>query len=496
MIKPVWDSKLASGFDNNFDCYIAEALLSEGRPFGTLEDTLARYKVAILSKLATKQEEKLNTYPKLAKLFYEIENPLAKILWKMEQNGILLDTKQLSKVGDKIDRLLASVQEQINKETGDSVNINSTIQLGNFLVDKIGIPLGKTKTGKYATNEGELLRFKNHFPIVVHLLRYRELMKLRSTYVESLIQKVDEQSRIHTTYNQVYVNTGRLASSNPNLQNIPVSSAIGQEIKSCFTASPDHVLVSLDYSQQELRILAHLSGEQALIKAFENNQDVHTLTASRLFNVQYANVSKQQRAVGKTINFGIIYGMGSYGMSAGLNIPQADAENFIQQFYTSYPNIRTYYNTYLKNAQINGFVETLLGRRRYVFECPKQHFISSGTRRVLMNYPIQGTAADLMKKAMVDVNEKILIQFPDVSLLLQIHDDLVFEIPDKDTNKIQEIITAIQTVLCSVFPLSVPLIVDVKIGKRWGDLRSNLSKTSDSKNQKSYDDIPTTKLTD
>ncbi len=469
MVTPVWDSKSSNNFDSDFDCYIAEALLSEGRPFGGLEETLAKYEVSTIADLATKQKERLKEYPKLSSLFYNIEMPLSKVLWQMEQKGILLDTRKLSKVGQNIDRLLVLTQEEITKETGGSVSINSPIQLGAFLVDKVGIPLGKTKTGRYATNEGELSRFKNQFPIIDHLLTYRELMKLRSTYVESLIQKVDKESRIHTTYNQIYVNTGRIASSNPNLQNIPVSSAIGQEIKSCFIAAPGHILVSFDYSQQELRILAHLAGEKALIQAFKNNEDVHTLTASKLFNVPYEEVSKQQRTVGKTINFGIIYGMSSYGMSTGLNIPREDAEQFIQQFYTSYPNIKIYYDNYLKNARINGFVETMLGRRRYVFEDPKKKFIDNGLRRVLMNYPIQGSAADLTKKGMVDVQEKILTKYPTVSLLLTIHDELVFEI--LDNNKSNEVINAIQVILCNVYTLDVPLVVDIKVGKELGSLQ-------------------------
>ena len=469
MLKAAWNSKASNNFDTNFDCYIAEALLSEGRSFGTEDDTLARYRVKSLSDLAERQQNRLEEHPKLERLYYDIELPLAKVLWHMEQKGILLDTKRLANVGKDIDRLLVNVEEAITKETGGGISINSPIQLGSFLVEKVGIPLGKTKTGRYATNEAELSKFKDQFPIIAHLLTYRELTKLRSTYVESLIQKVDKESRIHTTYNQVYVNTGRLASSNPNLQNIPVTSAIGLEIKSCFIADPGYILASFDYSQQELRILAHLANEKALIQAFENNQDVHTLTASKLFRVKYDEVSKQQRSVGKTINFGIIYGMSSYGMSAGLHIPQEDAEQFIQQFYASYPNIKTYYDNYLKNARIHGFVETMLGRRRYVFEDSKRKFIDNGMRRVLMNYPIQGTAADLMKKSMVEVQEKILSKYPEVSLLLTIHDDLVFEIPD--SKKRIEIIKAIQTVLCNVYPLSVSLAVDVKIGVRWGDLQ-------------------------
>ena len=416
MSQAIWDSKQLATFDNVFDCYIAEALLSEGKPIGSREETLLYYKVSTLEELAKKQQEHLQKDEKLSSLFYTIEMPLAQILWKMEQRGIMLDTKKLSAVGHNVDTLLKTVQDEINKETQGVVNLNSPLQLGQFLAEKMMIPLSKTKTGKYATGEAELSKFKNQFPIIKNLLTYRELSKLRSTYIESLIQKVDETDRIHTTYTQVGVHTGRLSSSNPNLQNIPVTSTIGQEIKSCFIASEGCTLVSFDYSQQELRILAHLAQEEALIEAFKNNRDVHTLTAAKLFNESYENVSKQQRAVGKTINFGIIYGMSSYGMSAGLNIPQTDAEQFIQQFYKSYPNIKKYYDTYLADAKKNGVVETLLGRKRYVFEDPKKRFIDNATRRVLMNYPIQGTAAELMKKAMVDVNEKILQKYSDVCI--------------------------------------------------------------------------------
>ncbi len=466
----VWDCKSLEKFENVFDCYIAEALIAEGHPIGSEEQTLQKYTVQTVSDLALQQQDKLLENPKLAKLYFEVELPLAKVLFEMEQHGILLDTKKLHAVGEKIDGLLDSLQGKIDKETGGDINLNSPAQLGTFLADKVGVPLSRTKTGKYATNEGELSKFAEQFPIITNLLKYRELKKLRSTYVESLIQKADENSLIHTTYNQVMVNTGRLASLNPNLQNIPVTSLIGQEIKSCFIAKPNHTLVSFDYSQQELRILAHLTGEKALIKAFADDQDVHVLTASKLFTVPYEEVAKDQRTVGKTINFGIIYGMSSYGMSAGLNIPQEHAEQFIKQFYASYPAIRTYYDNYLKNARIHGTVETLLGRRRYVFEDPKRKLIDNSMRRVLMNYPIQGTAADFMKKVMVDVDREILNKYPEVSLLLTIHDDLVFEIPDDKLNS--GIIREIQNVMTSVHPLAVPTTVDVKIGKEWGNLNN------------------------
>lgn len=469
MRKAVWDSKQSGEFENGFDCYIAEALLAEGHSVKSLEETMLWYTVTSIDELAQKQQAKLKENPKLSSLLFDVEMPVAKVLYTMEKRGILLDTKNLSALGNKIDSLIKTAEGEINKETQGAINLNSTVQLGQFLADKMMIPLSKTKTGKYATSEGELTKFKNQFPIIEHILTYRELSKLRSTYVESLIQKVDEQNRVHTTYNQVSVATGRLSSSNPNLQNIPVTSTLGQEIKSCFIASPGYTLVSFDYSQQELRILAHLANEKALIDAFKNNQDVHSLTAAKLFNVSYDQVSKQQRAIGKTINFGIIYGMSSFGMSAGLNIPQTDADTFIKQFYISYPNIKTFYDTYLAKAKIDGTVETILGRKRYVFENSKKKFIDNTTRRILMNYPVQGSAADLMKKAMVEIQEKVLSKYPEVFLLLQIHDDLVFEVPNSD--KKNEVIKSIQEVMCTVYPLSVPLVVDTKIGERWGDLK-------------------------
>lgn len=468
MEKVVWDGKATGEVENVFDAYIAEQLLSEGRHVGNADDTMTKYEVANLAGLAEKQKQRLAENPKLTTLFYEIESPLTKILYNMEQQGILLDTKRLTLVGQDIDKLLKTVQGEINKETDGGINLNSPLQLGNFLVEKLGVPLGKTKTGKYATNEGELTKFTEQFPLIKHILDYRELAKLRSTYVETLIGKVDKGSRIHTTYHQVAIATGRLASSNPNLQNIPVTSQIGQEIKSCFVADKGKILVSFDYSQQELRILAHLTGEEALIKAFEEHRDVHRLTAERLFKVPYDEVTQEQRRIGKTINFGIIYGMSGFGMSVGLNIPVEDGDTFIQEFYAAYPKIKSYYDKYISDAKQNDYAETLLGRRRYVFEDPKRKFIDNSMRRVLMNYPIQGSAADLMKKAMVDVDKKVLSKHKDVSLLLQIHDDLVFEIPDSDSEKMKKITEEIKEILCSVYPLAVPLEVEVKHSKRWG----------------------------
>lgn len=476
----VWDLK--SQFEKYrgqdvHDCMVVEFLLNEGRMLHSKDEVLKANKVKTLEQLAQKQLEKFKERPKLWSLFAEVEMPFIKVLWQMEQNGIRLDVDRLEQLGKELDLNIEKLGVNLKKEMGEDINLNSAIQVGNFLAEKVGVPLSKTKTGRFATNEGEMAKFALSFPIVGQLLEYRGLAKLRSTYVDSLISKVGEDGRVHTTYSQVAVNTGRLASFNPNLQNIPVTSEYGVKIKSCFVADTDKTLISFDYSQQELRVLAHLSGEDTLIKAFQDGRDVHTITASQLFGVSYGDVTKEQRMIGKTINFGIIYGMSSYGMSQGLTIPVEDAQKFIDAFYKTYPKIHAFYEEYIKNGKINSYVETLLGRRRYVYEFPDKKFVDNSMRRVLMNYPIQGSAADLMRKAMVMIQEDILDQDPSIKLLLQIHDDLVFEVPDPSTSsgqdhfKTREFIERIKRIMCDIYPLAVPVVVDAKVGKRWGEMK-------------------------
>jgi len=472
MIHALWDLK--SQFNpllktDAFDCMIAEFLLSDGRFLHGEQVALTQYGVSTLDDLAEKQRDKFKEFEKLKNLFEQVEMPLASILWQMEKNGIVLDTVRLKIVGEEIETAIHKTAEKIKEEVGYEINLNSPIQIGNFLAEKAGVPLAKTKTGRFATNENEIAKFADQFPIIQDLLTHRELSKLRSTYVESLITKVDEEGRIHTTYNQVAVSTGRLSSSNPNMQNIPVTSEFGQKIKSCFMAPEGKTLISFDYSQQELRILAHLTGEEKLIQAFNEGRDVHKTTASLLFNIEYEQVTKDQRVVAKTINFGIIYGMSSYGMSQGLTIPVEEAQAFIDTFYATYPKIRSYYDSYIKQGQINGYVETLLGRRRYVFEYPGKKFIDNSMKRVLMNFPIQGTAADLMKMAMITLDKEILTKNNDIKMLLQIHDDLVFEVPNNQ-EELPALIKKIKKIMCEVYPLVVPVEVDAKTGRRWGEM--------------------------
>ncbi|MEN9407443.1 MAG: polymerase [Candidatus Parcubacteria bacterium] len=479
MTKAVWDLKsqfVTYKEGDVFDCMVAEFLLSDGRYVPSVEEVLKKYGVTTLDDLVVKQKERFEKLPKLYSLFTDIEMPLIPVLSQMEKEGITLDTESLKKVGDEIENAIHTSEDEIKKEVGFDINLNSSVQVGNYLAEKAMVPLKKTKTGRYATNENELTQFADQFPVIKQLLVYRELSKLRSTYVESLIGKVDASGRIHTSYNQVAVNTGRLSSSNPNLQNIPVTSDLGQKIKSCFVASPGHIFVSFDYSQQELRILAHLTGEEKLIQAFREKRDVHTTTAAQIFSVPYESVTKEQRSAAKTINFGIVYGMSKYGLSTALQIPEDAAATFIDAFFANYPKIKTYYDAYLADGKKNGYVETILGRRRYVFEYPGQKFIDNNMRRVLINYPIQGSAAELIKKAMVQIRKEILDKDSSQKLLLQIHDDLVFEIEDfsgKDSGhkkKSEEFIASIRKIMCEVYPLAVPIEVDVKIGKNWGEM--------------------------
>lgn len=469
MKKVVWDLKSEFSSTQNsevFDCMVAEFLLADGVNLPK-EKVMTKYKVDNLDDLAKKQLEKFEKLPKLYKLFTEIEMPFVKVLWQMEQNGIELDKEELASVGRELDSAITKAEAELIELAGRPLNWNSPAQVGAFLAEEQNIPLLKTKTGKYATNENELSKYERKFPVVGMLFKFRELKKLRSTYIENLIDRVAEDGRVHTTYSQVAAATGRLSSNNPNLQNIPVTSEYGQKIKACFRAAEGKVLVSFDYSQQELRILAHLTGEEGLVNAFAENLDVHKATAASLFGVEYDNVTKMERNIAKTINFGIIYGMGSFGMSNQLQIPVEDAQKFINRFYEKYPKIKSYFTDYLEAAKKQGFAETILGRRRSIYEYPGQKFISNSMRRVLMNYPIQGSAADLMRMAMVRVQTEIVEKNPDCKLLLQIHDDLVFEMDD-EKEKIEKIGKDIKEIMCNIYPLSVPVEVEMKIGKKWG----------------------------
>lgn len=474
MEKPVWNWKLQ--YENYkdqqvFDCMIAEFLLSDGRYFFNYESTLRNYKVTTLEELYVKQKKALEEKPTLYALFNDIELPLVPILWKMEQHGIQIDSAGLEKLGVLLNTEIGKVTEDIYSQIDEPINLGSPLQVGKLLVESFKVPLAKTATGKFATGEPELSKHAEQFPIIQKILKYRELSKLKSTYVEGLMKKISKESRIHTTFNQTGAITGRLSSSNPNLQNIPASDGIGKQIKSCFIPSPGHMLVSFDYSQQELRILAHLAQEPKLLQAFLESKDVHKVTASSIFKVDYDNVTHEQRYISKTINFGVLYGMGKFGMSQTLGITPAEAATFIDEFFKYYAEVQSFYAKYLTEAKEKNYAETILGRRRFVFDKANQkRELDNATRRELINFPIQGSAADLMKKAMVDVDREILQKRPEIRLMLQIHDELVFEIPDMNNEDLQSFVAEVSAIMNSTYKLDIPMKVEAKAGKKWGEL--------------------------
>lgn len=447
-----------------FDCMIAEYLLCEGKYFYTLETTMARYNAKSLQDVYEKQKELLEKNPKMNKLFWDIEMPLVRVLKEMEEHGICIDEKQLVTLGKLLDQEIQKVTAEVDAETMLPVNLSSPLQVGKMLVETFGVPLKKSMTGKYATGEPELMKHVEKFPIIQKLLKYRQVTKLKSTYVEGLIKNI-EDGRIHTTYNQTIALTGRLSSSKPNLQNIPGNSEIGKQIKSCFVASEGHVMVALDYSQQELRILAHITKEPKLIEAFSSEKDIHTVTASTMFEVPYEQITREQRNMAKTINFGVLYGMGSFGLSQALGISAKEANKFINDFFENFSEVKKFYASYMAEAAQNGYADTLFGRRRFVKE------LDNATRRELANYPIQGAAADMMKKTMVDVDRDILAKYPQARMMLQIHDELVFEVPEGNDEALQVFIHDVKTCMESTYKLDVPIKVEVNTGKNWGELK-------------------------
>jgi DNA polymerase-1 len=471
----VWDFKSQiENFKNAmpkgiWDCLLAEYILSEGRYPLTQSVTLERYGVSTLEELAVLQQAALEKQPQLLQLYRDIELPLSKVLWQMEQHGICIDQGRLQKVGVEIKKQTEACVAEIMKEFKVAINLSSPAQVGNVLAAQFKVPLPKTPSGQYATGEAVLQQFATDFPIIQHLLTYRELTKLQNTYIDGLQKKIGPDGKIHTTYSQAAVLTGRLSSSNPNLQNIPVTSALGKQIKACFVASEGMTLIAFDYSQQELRILAHLSQDETLLQAFREGRDIHKVTAAQIFSVAYEAVTKEQRSAAKTINFGIVYGMGSYGLSQQLKIPLEEADLFIQGFYANFPGIKRFFDELLKTGKERNYIETILGRRRYVQQPGKtKGFIDNNLRRELINFPIQGSAADFVKKAMVEIDKNILQKQPEVKLLLQIHDELVFEMPrvPDGTRRLSEI----SSQMMGVYNLAVPMDVDVKVGERWGSL--------------------------
>ncbi|GEJ31386.1 DNA polymerase I [Flavobacterium psychrophilum] len=404
------------------------------------------------------------------KLFEEIEIPLIPVLAAMELEGINLDVPFLKSMSAEMALESNELEQKIYETAGEKFNLASPKQLGDVLFDKMkigGAKQKKTKTGQYATGEEILSYLANDNPIVKDILEWRQMVKLQSTYIDALPNQVDKKTgRVHTDYMQTVAATGRLSSNNPNLQNIPVRTERGRLIRKAFIPrNENYTLISADYSQIELRIIAALSGEENMIAAFQNNQDIHKSTAAKVFNVALEDVTKEQRSNAKTVNFGIIYGVSAFGLSNQTSLSRKESAELIDAYYATYPKLKSYMSNQVDFARENGYVQTVLGRRRYLKDINSANMmVKSGAERNAVNAPIQGSAADIIKIAMINIHKKLTQENWQSKMLLQVHDELVFDVHNSELEKIQPMI---KYEMENAFKIDVPLDVEIGIGKNW-----------------------------
>ena len=404
------------------------------------------------------------------KLFDEIEIPLVPVLAAMELEGINLDVPFLKEMSVEMAKESAALEQKIYETAGEKFNLASPKQLGDILFDKLkigGAKQKKTKTGQYATGEEILSYLANDHPIVKDILDWRQMVKLQSTYIDALPNQVDKKTgRVHTDYMQTVAATGRLSSNNPNLQNIPIRTERGRLIRKAFVARDEnYTLVSADYSQIELRIIAALSGEENMIKAFQNNEDIHKSTAAKVFNVPLEEVTKEQRSHAKTVNFGIIYGVSAFGLSNQTSLSRKESAELIDAYYQTYPKLKSYMSAQVDFARENGYVQTVLGRRRYLKDINSANMmVKSGAERNAVNAPIQGSAADIIKIAMINIHKKLTSENWKSKMLLQVHDELVFDVHNSEIESIKPMI---KHEMETAFAMDVPLEVELGEGKNW-----------------------------
>jgi len=398
-------------------------------------------------------------------LYYDIELPLCPVLYKMEKAGVAIDKEQLQQFGQMLSQRIADCETLIFGYADGPFNINSTKQLGELLFDKLGLPpVKKTKTG-YSTNAEVLEKLKNKHPIVPAVMDYRMLTKLNSTYAEGLMKAIGEDGRIHTTFQNLVTATGRLSSTEPNLQNIPVRTDLGAEIRKMFIPEHGCVLVDADYSQIELRVLAHIAGDTTMQEAFQSGMDIHTVTASQVFSVPVEQVTPLQRRHAKAVNFGIVYGISEFSLAEDIGVSRYEAKAYIDSYLANYPGVKAYMKQVVADAAQNGFTQTLYGRRREITELKSTNFnIRQSGERIALNTPIQGTAADLIKLAMIRVDKALVEKFPEAKLLLQVHDELIVECPEHIAQPVAELISSEMEQVAS---LQVPLLAEAKWGKSW-----------------------------
>ena len=402
-------------------------------------------------------------------LYSEIDFPLCSVLYSMEKAGVAIDRKQLEEFGVMLSGRIADCEALIFGYSDGPFNINSTKQLGELLFEKLGLPpIKKTKTG-YSTNADVLEKLKNKHPIIPAIMDYRMLTKLKSTYADGLLKVIDEDGRIRTTFQNLVTATGRLSSTEPNLQNIPVRSDLGAEIRKMFIPKPGCVLVDADYSQIELRVLAHIANDETMQEAFRSGMDIHTVTASQVFGVEPEAVSPLQRRNAKAVNFGIVYGISEFSLAEDIAVSRYEAKEYIESYLANYHGVRKYMKDVVASARELGFTKTLYGRKRYIPELTSSNFnIRQGAERIALNTPIQGTAADLIKLAMIRVFNALQANYPQAKLLLQVHDELIIECPNEIASEVAELISKEMEQVAS---LHVPLVAEAKWGSSWYDAK-------------------------
>ncbi len=412
----------------------------------------------------------------ITQLFQEVEMPLVSVLSEMEMEGIRIDIPALKQFSEELGQDILKLQERIHEACGVPFNIDSPKQLGDVLFEtlKLGGDPGsgagkvkKTRTGQYQTSEDILLEMSNLHPAIPLILDYRSLRKLKGTYVDTLPEAADPGThRVHTNYLQTVAATGRLASNDPNLQNIPIRTEKGREIRKAFVPrDADHVLLSADYSQIELRIIAHMSGDRNMQEAFRQGLDIHAATAAKVFGVDIAEVTREQRSKSKAVNFGIAYGQGAFGLAQTLNIPRAEAKTIIDDYFAQFPGVRNYMDEMIGFCRTNGYIKTLMGRRRYLPDITSpNNTVRAHAERIAINAPMQGTAADIIKVAMVAINKELKRKALGSKLLLQVHDELVFDVKLDEVPTVQGLVKELME---GALPLDVPLVVDMNVGKNW-----------------------------
>lgn len=454
-----------------------EQLLGKGKnkkAFSSLDiETRAKYMAMTLDIIYRVKEPvtKLIEEQNMTELYYDVELPLTQVLADMEFNGFKVDTEALSQLGEDYRKQIDDLTKEIYDLAGEEFNINSPKQLGVILFDKLGLPvIKKTKTG-YSTNAEVLEKLKGQHDIIEKIIRYRQIVKLKSTYIDGLVNVVDKDtSKINSTFNQTVTNTGRISSQDPNLQNIPVKTEEGREIRKAFVVESDeYILVDGDYSQIELRVLAHISKDPKLKEAFYGDEDIHTKTASEVFNIPKNEVTPLMRSRAKAVNFGIIYGISDYGLSRDLNISRKEAKEYIDNYLNKYSMVKKYMEDIVDIGKKQGYVETILNRKRYIPELKSKNFnVRSFGKRIAMNTPIQGSAADIIKIAMVRVFKELKMRKLKSKLILQVHDELIVQAHKDEQDEVFDIV---KDIMENSINLDVPLRVDIKVGDNWHEAK-------------------------